>query len=1343
MAERVLNTFGNGMVADIDKHLQPEGTYRYSLNGRILFNRGSDGSSGNSFSFQNEKGTILTFNLCSGYSPIQGVETNHGLYIFSGNGTNSEVGVYDLNGDGNYSTLYNDKNDPNGDRLSFQIGAKLFANYVYENEQSQTIYISDGINEDKVFYLNQFYQSAYCDGGCSDFLELRPVHTASCGATQPYPSYMSVHNFQSRSDVIFPKIRFEKRIDGSLKRGAYQYAIRYFNNRHKSTWSMISRHILVTGTHFPDNPEFLTGDTGYSHHNREMDTTNNDAVTEDGLQLKIKGLDTRWSGFEVAYVYSKTDDVSHEANVFYKKNFVCDGEPFPENITIDHVNHTGYPISFDELTQSYETILKTDASREMNNNLVRVGVTLMPELKMDTSKASVSTKTRFIDVDETIQPNFAPVENLRTGRLDGDVLTNTKPTNKDIVLSTFNGNTEVVPIVNDYNSYKGQQVEHLLTGYFRGETYGIGVLVYDRKGKPWFVEHIEDFTLPEQYESDGNLTEYKNNAYCVKIKGLNVDGLRLPKDCLYGSDGKLNVSGFSIVRTERSKNILHQGVVIPVIETAVGAGDSLQRNVQCKPHPYLSNQFNFDYSSQDGGDSTGTDSGGLSHLFSSVKFQRSHWVVREENDEFCDSIDSVSRYCLYYSPDVMIEESHGFIQTRDFLKHVGTCHRAWGLNEIPLYSSTMSQTDRYDNHYYTKSLDTSISRVNGNALYGLHGRPLVSETSRLKFAELIPEYDTELSEFDVDASEMTFKNGVIDTLTPIPGAAFSGNPQFRRSKGVGARNGLLLGMLDFESIDITDSTSTSSYRIMNYMRSKDTYITEDGENSFNVRKYQPTGHYQPINKSVLDSAINEEDAFVFNGIEVWGGDCFVNLFDFTRVVPAGTRNCSRDKTLVDNLGGLFKSNNAIDYINRDRDIEIYPEIGSSMIVPIESKYNIALRFGRHFAKNGTFPQHSYCDNKFEQFNRGIMSLQPESFSINSVLLHQENIQFFSTKPQDFSHKSYRPNSAYISDTKVYSELDDSYRKQKVLNYTDLHGGHGKATGLVRAFNYLYVIQERAYGILRINERALVPTTVGEVLLGTGSGITGIDYISTDNGCQDPLSIVSQNNRIYFWDRLKSQIVMHSQAGRGDLSNAKNVHDYVSVDSLNKDHSIVGGFNVEHGDIFWTINDRTLIFNEDLSKFHGYSSMDGDRYFNYRNKTFGYKAKSPSKVHCLFEGPRGEYFGATYNSKLRFIVNPNPSISKTFDNIKVNVNASGYTFISKVKMITETDEHNLTNTVDGISVDDRFRFRNNSLVFPTREKGKGRLYDHYLEVELEIDNSVLDTEVTITSVETTYRFNRRV
>ena len=110
--KKTINTFNEGMTFDNDVLNSRASTYRYSMNGRVVFNKNG------THSWETENGSKTSFLIAARngtdankYVPIGGAGNNNISIIFSVDEANnsSEIGIVSIDeaGDGSYKTLFN------------------------------------------------------------------------------------------------------------------------------------------------------------------------------------------------------------------------------------------------------------------------------------------------------------------------------------------------------------------------------------------------------------------------------------------------------------------------------------------------------------------------------------------------------------------------------------------------------------------------------------------------------------------------------------------------------------------------------------------------------------------------------------------------------------------------------------------------------------------------------------------------------------------------------------------------------------------------------------------------------------------------------------------------------------------------------------------------------------------------------------------------------------------------------------------------------------------------------------------------------------------------------------
>lgn len=1363
------NTFSGGMVGDIDPHEQPNNTYRYAIGGRLVYNDTYNNSQsldenskdGKTRSFVQAKGNKFALSLCHGYQAIGSTETREGAVIYSTNGVFGEIGFLIVNdnvhatGFAKYITLFNDRNDPNGDRLRFDIDHYISDSFsVYEDENIERVYFTDGYNQKRVINLKLFYDSLG-----------RPYHNQinPCSSSSTYPKHISVHAFDERMDLVFPRIKYSRRIKGTVKSGQYQLIVKYLSKSgHSSVWSFDTRPLFVTdqkldgsiniaGTNYPNAYKV-------NHHNRTMGASN--VMTEEGMRWLLRGLDTRWDQIKVGYIYHSDNSSFEEINEYRIYDITS------SDMVVDIVAHTGIAINPEEINQRHETQLSVGSTAQQENRTWDANIELLPDMSIELANVTIKPVIRGYKADESIEPQFTQIFNPISGRNDNDPATNSYTKSTTIELTNFAGNVEQYEIFDDYENYKGQQFSHLLKGYFRGETQPFAFLFLDRKGNPLFAQHIQDFTFPEQFETtdkNGNPTDWTlsrvdtDQKYNLRIMGAIFSNIQIPADKIIDKFGNLNVSGFMIVRTKRIPTIAAQGILVNVTATNNGSTET-ENDILAHPQEYWDNSYflksfpymtanNYQYIAQD--------------IFKGSDYENF-------NSPNYSELVGISSFANFHSPDILIQES---LEREDITKEQMLGGQ---LQKVGFVHKAYSERVRYFlDHFYTKAYRSTPQDWDLEREKIINGRTKIGSKTRITLAILHDQSPLHrYVKFDPDTA---------DFLDYAPNTQVFLFNNDKISKATQQPNSVIMKLRDWKMVDsIEGPNSRVSYPIVNWKITPDKYYGSEGEeesgesNSLDTRRYFSTGHYQPITRDILNTVKKtykpdgSVDKYIFDDVEVWGGDCYVNLFDFTRLYPEYS-NCVKD------------------------DDNKYPDYSISMITPIESKYNLALLYGRRFAANGVFPQQVSCgaaENR-NGLNNGITTGQPEDWSYNRVLLVEESVKFYFPKPsRDTKIVSKQDSTIRWSPKKIYGEYEDSYRQKLVNDYISVDGSFGPIQKLINGFDYLYVIQERSFGSCLTRSDRFISTDAGEIAVTSGAAIGGIRYISKEYGTQHPNSVISYNNRIMFTDALKGKIVMFSQSGLGIASDDDLMRDPIAMKSIYLDSPIthkdgnfvdvIAGIDKENEDYLTTmvfdgiprdlqpgnsdksdeVKSFTIAFSGKLNKWHSYHHFIPKIYINIKRYLFtpDPDVNKSADLYIHNHGLYGNWYNKFYSTFLEFIVNPNASSAKVFDNAVINVNYDSFIRIKKITCSVNDNIHNINVTLNPGSVNGQLiinervaRFIEDSLrviLFEVNTKQsaeKPRLRGHFMKVLVEIDNSQqnidgIDKQCSLSTFDTVFRIS---
>lgn len=1249
MAEQTDNDFKNhfsgGLKQDTDLAYRKPDSYSDSINGRIVFNANGK------WSWVNEKGNKLLFSLTTGYTPIGGVEFADKVVILSTNNINSEIGLLMLNGDGtlkSYQRIFNDLFDPNGDLLDFSTNTKI----------KKIIAHKEGAFIERVYWTD----ATLTPGRFNVLLGLASISPEFInGDYQPltstgkYPWFYSVHSMALQPNHAMGKVKFVQEIDGALKTGVIRLSYRLISrDGYRTPWTPLGTRYFIT-----INPAEPVLDTGPSQFDRFMYASN--IQTSKGYRFNIEGIDTRYYQLQVAYAYSIAQDATVEAGIFYQENI----DPTQSTAVVDFQNMTGTPVDLSEFNQIIIPIKTCETLEEKDQRLWPGGITTYGPYVIDTTTISVGLSIKPMVVDELTDARINP-------------LTNTTPKTTTVSLNAYTDKIgtnvlDTYAINDDYANYRGVQYDHLLASYWRGETYPFAIVIFDLKGNPFYAQHIQDFTFPQQYE-DGDFNALMTTPGTISLMGADFSNINIPKSILYDENGKLLISGFSIMRTERLKKILAQGVVInTVVVPKSGGTDSLLTI----PLPMPSNNFDRE------------------EPFGGVPNSSSYDATFQSSDSHV--FGNRPYTYMFHSPELSFGVNiwDGIQQTSvneetDLLQLVEAYTSKYENNDFD-YNKVIDLDDSVFFQFYTKQYQLVYDENLLNNIYpkGTTSRIRLEGTPTLGGGPYTP--------YDPDQPSLKFQN---------TGEFKLGS--FGAVNASGAVNSWLIKGKDFKDLSVGNNfNSTPCYFVANYLVPQQEYYgistSSDApvnQESLANRQYISTGHFQPITNEILATVpqvtVKGQLCYQFNNVEVYGGDCYPNLFDFTRQYPSYSGDCTNDN----------------DY-------------SVSMIIPLETTLNIALRYGRSFARNGVRSQFEAClrsnaTNPSPLFDDGIMVQQPESFNINDVLLFKEDVQFYlPLQPSVNPFAVDFPNRWMYSIVKFDLEIYDSYTQFLANNFGDTLGVYGDIIGSFFLFDAIYCLQERALSRLRINERSMISQQNGQ-LVQTGPGLTYDKplYISTVHGCRHPFSIIGNDKGYYWIDEVNKDLCRFAQDGLVVVSDEGEMHDFFYDIIQHFDEEFIDGNTYKHiHGVYDNINDeviytfllndgnglvinKTLTYNEKAKAFSSFSDFLPFIYISGRGSIISANPSAINKQYIHLKGDYGTFYDAVQDSILEFVINPFEDVDKQFNNIFCNITESVIASLYKIEMITDKAFQTLAVTGDNKSI-----YRNGNFLTPIMQRNQ--------------------------------------
>lgn len=337
-------------------------------------------------------------------------------------------------------------------------------------------------------------------------------------------------------------------------------------------------------------------------------------------------------------------------------------------------------------------------------------------------------------------------------------------------------------------------------------------------------------------------------------------------------------------------------------------------------------------------------------------------------------------------------------------------------------------------------------------------------------------------------------------------------------------------------------------------------------------------------------------------------------------------------------------------------------------IPVETSINLTLTQGEEFSKNANVS--------------GITNLQIEASNVNNKFTQDKPLYVYNTAYS--SQPKHRVISAYNEDTegqttddvidyrcyysnqKSNEEYQDSWLKFQSANYLDVDTRYGKITGLRTFHNSLVFWQEKATGLLSVNERVAISDDSNlPLMLGTGGVLSRYDYIATSNGMRSDQFVDTQSDTtLYWWDHNKREIcgysggqesvvlskvkgcqnILNKASDKGEISNTPSICYDRKYNELLTSVIDYNNSNKESGVLVY--NEQQQVFTSLYTTDIKYSIAFGDVLYTGNDNNL-YEWDRFDKNPKLFDVDIEPY--------VKYVVNTQPQIVKVYDNAEFSGN----------------------------------------------------------------------------------------
>lgn len=332
-------------------------------------------------------------------------------------------------------------------------------------------------------------------------------------------------------------------------------------------------------------------------------------------------------------------------------------------------------------------------------------------------------------------------------------------------------------------------------------------------------------------------------------------------------------------------------------------------------------------------------------------------------------------------------------------------------------------------------------------------------------------------------------------------------------------------------------------------------------------------------------------------------------------------------------------------------------------IPVETSINLMYASGVQFINNSSDDNISWVQEEPGRILNNPAQDKPQ-FVYNAAYSSDYKLQMNTIKSSLLSKND--DNFDYrcrYSNKKENGELQDSWTTFLAANYIDVSPDYGKITELKTFKNSLVFFQERAFGLLSVNERTtLTDNNSNQLLLGSGGVLDRYDYISTTSGMEDGnFSDLVTNTALYWIDYDNKEYCQYSGGNSYSIiSRIKGVQKATEEGMYDirlespKPKKIL--YNSKYNEImFWNGDGRVLVYNDETQLFHSVytisANVDSINYFDRNIIVNGNES--------LVEFDKGgnnrinEDLNTIKEFQLKYIINEYYQQVKVFDNIIFN------------------------------------------------------------------------------------------
>ena len=367
--------------------------------------------------------------------------------------------------------------------------------------------------------------------------------------------------------------------------------------------------------------------------------------------------------------------------------------------------------------------------------------------------------------------------------------------------------------------------------------------------------------------------------------------------------------------------------------------------------------------------------------------------------------------------------------------------------------------------------------------------------------------------------------------------------------------------------------------------------------------------------------------------DVYNGDCNIEIFEYT----------SMHKTY-----GVYTNNS-------DAELKFPSTHMITYSIPTESNIWTKFEYGWQFSVNAADNYASFIQEEPAQITEAYTQDDPQ-FVYNTVY-NTQNTSRPHAIYDDLNKDDYNKTidtRVYYSDLKTNDEIIDSWCKFRSSNFIDVDQQYGPITDIYKFKNNLLFWQQKAFGILSVNERSITTDNSGnDVILGDGGVLSRYDYLSNTYGmCKQQFCVASSNGGAYWCDTHNNVICMFNGENVVELSKQGKVQSLMNAKADGSSGVFYDNKNNEL--VFNVFKDKQQIaFNEAIGKFTSVYTMPFEGYAEFFNGLYLINTVDDEVNIFHYDYMSDDGLKDTNRQFIKcyvkYTVNQQPLVTKVFDN----------------------------------------------------------------------------------------------